>query len=52
MTAAKATIFKKVKLYTHENIGWGEIHLPEEEMHTAACWLTVPPELADQFRTR
>jgi len=50
MTAAKATIFKKIKLYTHENVGWGEIHLPEEQMHTAACWLTVPPEVAERFR--
>lgn len=50
MTAAKATIFKKVKLYTHENVGWGEIHLPEEEMHTAACWLTTPLDVAEQFR--
>ncbi|REJ33403.1 MAG: ATP-dependent helicase [Bacillota bacterium] len=49
MTAAKATIFKKIKLYTHENVGWGEIHLPEEQMHTAACWLTVPDGLAVQF---
>ena len=30
----QATIFKKIKFDTHENIGWGKIHLPEEEMHT------------------
>jgi DEAD/DEAH box helicase domain-containing protein len=35
------TIFKKIKLYTHENVGWGEIHLPEETMHTTAYWLTL-----------
>lgn len=35
-----ATIFKKVKLHTHENVGWGKIAIPEESMHTAACWLT------------
>lgn len=50
MTAAKATIFKKIKLYTHENIGWGEIHLPEDEMHTSAYWITVPEALEAQFR--
>lgn len=49
MTACKATIFKKIKLYTHENIGWGEIHLPEEEMHTAAYWITVPDPIAAAF---
>jgi DEAD/DEAH box helicase domain-containing protein len=36
------TIFKKIKLHTHENVGWGEIHLPEETMHTTAYWLTLP----------
>ena len=33
-----ATIFKKVKLHTHENVGWGKIGIPEETMHTSACW--------------
>jgi len=35
-----ATIFKKVKLHTHENVGWGQIAIPEENMHTASAWLT------------
>jgi DEAD/DEAH box helicase domain-containing protein len=43
MVSALATIYKKIKLHTHENIGWGRIHLPEQEMHTTAYWLTVPP---------
>ncbi len=35
-----ATIFKKIKLYTHENVGWGKIAIPEESMHTSALWLS------------
>ncbi|MEO9254403.1 MAG: Zn-binding domain-containing protein, partial [Tepidiformaceae bacterium] len=35
-----ATIFKKIKLHTHENVGWGKIAIPEENMHTTAYWLT------------
>lgn len=35
-----ATIFKKVKLNTHENVGWGKIGIPEENMHTSAYWLS------------
>lgn len=35
---ALASIFKKIKLHSHENVGWGKIHLPEEQMHTHACW--------------
>ncbi|MGI8926931.1 MAG: DEAD/DEAH box helicase [Tepidiformaceae bacterium] len=35
-----ATIFKKVKLHTHENVGWGKIAIPEESLHTSAYWLS------------
>jgi DEAD/DEAH box helicase domain-containing protein len=40
MVTAMATIFKKIKFETHENIGSGPIHLPEEELHTNAAWLS------------
>ncbi|WP_078391092.1 DEAD/DEAH box helicase [Shouchella patagoniensis] len=36
----KATIFKKLRLTSMENIGSGPIHLPEEELHTNAMWLS------------
>lgn len=39
------TRFKKIKFHTHENIGYGEIHLPEEQMHTAAYFLSLEPQL-------
>lgn len=42
MVNAMATIFKKIKFETHENIGSGPIHLPEEELHTNACWFEFP----------
>jgi DEAD/DEAH box helicase domain-containing protein len=35
-----ATIFKKVKLNTHENVGWGKIAIPEANVHTTSYWLT------------
>lgn len=31
--------FKKIKLITHENVGSGELSLPEYRMHTQAYWL-------------
>jgi DEAD/DEAH box helicase domain-containing protein len=40
------TIFKKIKLETHENVGWGKIHLPQEDVHTTAYWLSLKPEAA------
>jgi DEAD/DEAH box helicase domain-containing protein len=36
-----ASMFKKIKFHTHENIGSGPIHLPEQTLHTTGYWLTV-----------
>jgi DEAD/DEAH box helicase domain-containing protein len=44
------TIFKKIKFGTHENVGWGEIHLPETTMHTAAFWVEFPEEVAEALK--
>jgi DEAD/DEAH box helicase domain-containing protein len=37
--------FKKIKFHTMENVGSGELMLPEQEMHTTAFWLTLPRDL-------
>jgi DEAD/DEAH box helicase domain-containing protein len=37
--------FKKIKFYTNENVGSGELDLPEQEMHTTAYWLTIPRDV-------
>ncbi len=37
--------FKKIKFYTNENIGSGELDLPEQQMHTTSYWLTIPDTL-------
>ena len=34
--------FKKIKFYTNENVGSGELDLPEQQMHTTSYWLTMP----------
>ncbi|MBQ0139590.1 MAG: DEAD/DEAH box helicase [Kurthia sp.] len=39
MTLANATMFKKIRFNTHDNIGSGPIHLPPEELHTSGTWL-------------
>ena len=38
--------FKKIRFHTHENIGYGDISLPEEEMQTRALMLIFGPESA------
>ncbi len=37
--------FKKIRFYTNENVGSGELDLPEQQMHTTAYWLTLPREV-------
>jgi DEAD/DEAH box helicase domain-containing protein len=37
--------FKKIKFYTNENVGSGELDLPEQQMHTSSYWLTISQEI-------
>lgn len=37
--------FKKIKFYTSENVGSGELDLPEQEMHTTGAWFTIPRQV-------
>ncbi len=43
--------FKKIKFYTLENIGAGNLSLPEQEMHTTAFWLHFSTGFFDGFGT-
>ncbi|MFC1747837.1 DEAD/DEAH box helicase [Pseudomonadota bacterium] len=36
--------YKKIRYYTHENVGFGKINLPDQEMHTTAVWWQLKPE--------
>ncbi len=47
MVASLATIYKKLKFVTNENIGWGRIHLPEIELQTTAAWIVIDPDVSD-----
>ncbi|CAN5450873.1 ATP-dependent helicase MrfA [soil metagenome] len=50
MVSSIATLYKKLKLDTHENLGWGRIPLPEMELHTTAWWLALDPDAASTWR--
>ena len=41
--------FKKLKFYTMENIGAGNLSMPEQELHTTALWLHFPESFLAQF---
>jgi len=50
LVRVKATGYRRIKRYTHENLGWGEIDLPEQEMETTAYWLSFPEETVGRLR--
>ncbi len=41
--------FKKIRFYTNENVGSGELDLPEQQMHTTSYWLTIPSSLVGEL---
>jgi DEAD/DEAH box helicase domain-containing protein len=41
--------FKKIKFFTHENIGDGKLELPENEMHTTSYWITLERPLLESL---
>ncbi len=43
------TMYKKIKFNTHENVGWGKVHLPEQEMHTMAFWFAFAEDIAQKL---
>jgi DEAD/DEAH box helicase domain-containing protein len=49
MVRALPTLFKKIRFETHDNIGWGPIRLPEEEMHTNAAWMSFSPDWTERI---
>ncbi|HOE65302.1 MAG TPA: DEAD/DEAH box helicase [Candidatus Hydrogenedentes bacterium] len=42
------SVYKKIKFGTHENVGYGDIHLPEINMHTASYWIAFPEDLSER----
>jgi len=42
--ATQVVGFKKIKFHTSENVGAGDLSLPQNEMHTTSYWLTIPAE--------
>jgi len=40
--------YKKIRYYTHENVGFGKINLPDQEMHTTAVWWQIDPDSLHQ----
>jgi DEAD/DEAH box helicase domain-containing protein len=41
--------FKKIKLFTNENVGAGKLELPENAMHTTSYWVTLGRPLLESL---
>ena len=52
LVAEKVVGFKKIKMGTMENVGSGEVELPQQEMQTTSVWLALDPSLLAQVSTR
>ncbi|HQI82702.1 MAG TPA: DUF1998 domain-containing protein, partial [Deltaproteobacteria bacterium] len=48
----KVVGYKKIKFYTSENVGYGDVNLPQKDMHTTSYWFTVPWDLLDFLELR
>lgn len=45
----KVVGYKKIKFYTAENLGYGDVNLPEKDMHTTSYWFTIPKHLLEEL---
>lgn len=39
--------YKKIRFYSHENIGYGPVNLPDSELHTTAVWWQLEPAILE-----
>jgi len=39
--------YKKIRFHTHENIGYGPVQLPDQELQTTATWWQLPPAVLE-----
>jgi DEAD/DEAH box helicase domain-containing protein len=49
LVAEKVVGFKKIKLATMENVGSGEVELPQQEKQTTSAWITAPPATLERL---
>ena len=42
-------MFKKFKLDTHETVGFGEVRLPQTDLHTVGMWWTLPDSITQRY---
>ncbi len=46
----QVTAFRKVRWFTHENLGLGQLDLPPTELQTTGYWLSITEETEDRLQ--
>jgi DEAD/DEAH box helicase domain-containing protein len=46
---SKVVGFKKIRFHSQENLGYGKVSLPDQQMHTTACWFVFEKGLISGF---
>lgn len=49
LVVTRATAYRKIKRYSHETLGYGDIDLPEIELDTSGYWLLFGEALTEQL---
>ena len=42
--------YKKIRFETHENVGFGDVHLPQQDMHTESYWVDFSEGVVEALR--
>jgi DEAD/DEAH box helicase domain-containing protein len=42
--------YRQIRRYTHEGLGWGEVHLPEQTLQTVGTWLDLSEGLVEKLQ--
>lgn len=50
LVTTQVTGYKRVRWFTHENLGVGPLDLPPSQLRTTGYWLTISPETIDSLR--
>ena len=48
--ATRVAGYRKIRRWTHEVLGWGEVDLPEQRMDTVGVWLDLSEDLVDRLQ--
>jgi len=49
LVTSQPASYRKIKRYTHETLGYGEINLPAREFQTTGYWLWIPQEMVKRL---